>query len=78
MKLPIQAQPVMRMVSTGGINASSGVSPSGDCGTGRWCCLGTSGHFCKDCTITDPFWGKCLSPQMADCAISGAIPGYGC
>lgn len=72
MNLPIQARPVMRGVDGSvAVNASYGVSASG-CGSGSWCCLGTNGLFCKPCSVTA--FGSCLSPQTADCALSGALP----
>ncbi len=77
MNLPIQSQPVNRQVSISKIT-SNGIDKSGDCGRGRWCCNKGSKNVCIPCTLVDPFFGRCLSPQNLDCAMFGGEPSLSC
>jgi hypothetical protein len=74
MNVPIQARPVYR---TQNVRAINGVSPSGDCGTGYWCCQGpTGGPFCQKCVTN--WLGICLDPSVVTCALALAIPAHNC
>lgn len=81
MKLPNHTQPVSRLFGTPvRVHTSSGMGPSGNCGTGQWCCKPIFGGAsrCVDCSIKAPIFGNCLSLQQVDCATHGMLPAYDC
>lgn len=85
MKLPIQAQPVMRMpISTVGIMKSFGVAASAgglscgpftNCPSGYWCCGNKDGSGVGQCTPcpTTGLFGECLSTASGTCEGVGKV-----
>ena len=79
MKLPIQAQPVMRIL---GMKISSyankGILASGECSTGSWCCNVNGSSKCYPCGSTIPFIGSCLETAAVTCGKYGGTPAADC
>lgn len=79
MKLPIQSQPVMRTLGMKvGVYANNAISPSGECGTGHWCCNVGGESKCYPCGQTIPFIGSCLENAAATCNKYGGTPSVTC
>jgi hypothetical protein len=74
MNVPVQAQSVYR---TQNVRAINGLSPSGDCGRGYFCCQGFTGDpFCAWCN-PGPI-GLCRQTAAEVCALHMAIPSHNC
>jgi len=51
------------------------VIPQDGCPRGYWCCRTLfGGRRCVRCSIRNPFTGRCLIPQVVQCARVGGIP----